>query len=476
MSFCVAVQSAIFYIASCTPCHQARHHKRSIAKAKEAREAKDRIRAEYPDAYQHPDPFNTNPYWSEEIMMGPHIEKKEYKATRKNTSQRGLHSAGNDQVSTAGSTAAAGSPHLGSSPTVVAEDHTLSVTSTSISEDWNKKRYQREDEELWGHEFSRAGHRLMDAIKQAGSSAHRRIEASLGMEPKPVTDQDRATFYFAPKNPPVNDYHPPIVRQRPAHKDAHKWMLQPPPAAKVMEGKVPVSRTGSMASHLSRKTTTSESPALGRLVHERAMEAKLRNGESPSEHELIPSRSRPDSRRTNTGSTIHARQSWQSARSRSLSTASSDASEGRRRRKAKRRATLVATPDSETSEDDDVFYKLKSSDPNAKSTKVARRPKLRTITSSQASEECSTNNTTPLSPPGGGDSKTPRSAPASAPLGVIDGLPMPPPPSLQFSNQTSSSSSSKTTPTKTTADGTSSSSSPKLSPFTAARAKSEMPV
>ncbi|KAK7757149.1 hypothetical protein SLS62_000697 [Diatrype stigma] len=408
------------------------HHKRSIATAKEARAEKDRLKKEFPDAYRQPDPFNTNPYWSEEIMMGPHWtskkKEKEKMSNKSKTSERGLHSAGNDKASmTAGSTAAPGTPNPASA-TVVAEDGTLSQT-TSISEDWNKKRYQREDEELWGHEFSRAGHRMMAAIKQAGSSAHRRIEATLGMEPKPITDQDRAQFYaapkttyFAPKNPPVNDYHPPIVRQRPAHKDAHKWMLQPPPAAKVMEGKVPVSRTGSMASHLSRKTTTSDSPALGRKMHEKAMEAKLRNGESPSELQLTPSRSRPDSRK-NADSPY--RQSWQSARSNSVSMSSGSASEGRKKRKTKRKSRPVITLDSEASEDDEMFYKLKSTESNSKSTKVARRPNLKTIASSQGSED-STGTTIMTTPGQSSNSKTPRST--AAPFdNVIDGLPASPP-------------------------------------------------
>ncbi len=99
--------------------------------------------------------------------MGPHIEVRKYHS-RKNISRQGLNSAGNDSQTGTRNTATAGSMNPGSSPTVVPEDGTLSLT-TSVSEDWNKKRYQREDEELWGHEFSKAGHRLMDAIKQAGS-------------------------------------------------------------------------------------------------------------------------------------------------------------------------------------------------------------------------------------------------------------------------------------------------------------------
>lgn len=292
---------------------------------------KERTQAAYPGTYQQPDPFNTNPYWSEEIMMGPHIERKKYNGggnggNKTTSSQRNLTSAGQDSTSVGGSsigvnisTTANPDPALltnekgrrnltssgtdtstmvgGSSVGVsvlpsdivpsIAEEGKLSL-STTLSDDWNRKRYQREDEELWGDEWSRTGHKLMDAIKHAGASAGRLIDLSLGKDsPKPITDEDRHNFYFAPKNPPVNDYHPPIVRQSPAHKDAIQWMVQPPPSAKVMEGKVPVSRSASFMSHkshASRRTTASEGHGqdLGRIVHEKRVEAKLRSGVFPT--------------------------------------------------------------------------------------------------------------------------------------------------------------------------------------------------
>lgn len=426
MSFCVAIQSFVFYLASCTPCRQARYVKKSQARAKEERKEKERLRAEHPETYQHPDPFNTNPYWSEEILMGPHIEVRKYHS-RKNISRQGLNSAGNDSQTGTRNTATAGSMNPGSSPTVVPEDGTLSLT-TSVSEDWNKKRYQREDEELWGHEFSKAGHRLMDAIKQAGSSAHRRIEASLGMEPKHITEEDREEFYFAPKNPPVNDYHPPIVRQRPAHKDGHKWMLQPPPAAKIMEGKIPVSRNGSMASHMSRQTTASDNPTLGRQVHEKAMDAKPKNGEPSTELDSASPRSRPGSRKAK-------RRSWQSGGSSSRSGESSDASNDLAKRKMRRRSRPSMTPGGESSDEDDEFYQLKTTEPASKSPRAARRPNLQTITSSRTSD-----NDSPGTPPPtktAGDLQTPRSSATSPFEDILNVLPSSPEGSAQDNNTAS---------------------------------------
>ncbi|KXJ91784.1 hypothetical protein Micbo1qcDRAFT_57828 [Microdochium bolleyi] len=383
MSLPIAIQSVVFYVVSCTPYYNFRAHQRSKAQAKKERAEKTRIQGQYPEMYQHPDPFNTNPYWSEEIMIGPHIETRKYQSAAKNESQKRLASAGKDVNSVAGSSIHIGSAHIGSTPTVVPEHETLSL-STSYSDDWNRKRYQREDEELWGHDISRA-QRLMDAIKQAGSSAGRRIEASLGMEPREITEEDRREFYFAPKNPPVNDHHPPIVRQKPLHQDGHKWMLQPPPPAKVMEGKVPVSRTTSVASHLSRKTTSSDSPALSRRMHERVVEAKLKSGELPTDKDLVASRLSP----TN-GSRRSAALSSYTMRSRSFSIESSEISEGlvvptRNRTRRSKRTRPVATPNGESSDDAD-FFDLKPSDQLTANTKIARRPKLETVASSESCE------------------------------------------------------------------------------------------
>lgn len=384
MSFLVAVQSAIFYICACTPCAQAREHRQSKKQAVKDREEKQRIQAENPHLYPQPDPFNTNPYWAEEIMMGPSLPKKKSGPANKNTSQRALNSAGRESRSTTASSIAIGTSHTGSSPTVVPED-TESTLSTSISktwsDDWNKKRYQREDEELWGRELSEAGHRLMDAIKQAGSSAGRMLEA-LGKEPREVTDDDRRDFYATVKNPPVNDYHPPIVSQRPKNKDAAKWMLQPPPSAKVMEGKVPVSRSTSLASQASRRTMASNGPALGRKVQEKMIDAKLRSGELPREPELTASVRHISNRRRNTSSSRGGK-SQRSARSRSLSLESSDASDELKKQRRKPRARIPVTPGYDSSEDEDQLRG--SLDSLGVTTRAARRPKLQTIKGSQTS-------------------------------------------------------------------------------------------
>lgn len=411
MSFAIALQSAIFYVVACTPCAQAREHRQFQKQAKKARDEKTRMHAEMPELYRHPDPFNTNPYWTEEIMMGPRPPTKKNTAASKATSERALNSAGQESRSPNASSIAVGSSHLGSSPTVVPEDGewTSSITM-SYSNDWNKKRYQREDEELWGHEDSAwGGHKLMDAIKQAGSSAGRILEAKLGKEGKGVTEEERANFYAPVRNPPVNDYHPPVVSQRPTHKDGARWMCQPPPPAKVMEGKVPVTRSMSMASQASRRTIGStrtagstrtvtsartavsgrsppgEELGLGKLMHEKMVEKKLRQGEMASEAELQAALNRrPSTARRNTTSS-RGNKSQRSTRSRSQSGSSAEASgeEAKKRRKPRRKLNI--TPESDDS-DDEEFYRGNSHD-STSATHAAQRPKLQTIASSRANSK-----------------------------------------------------------------------------------------
>jgi hypothetical protein len=407
MSYLAAAQSALFYFLACTPCNQLHHEHKTRQRAKREREIKARIVMEQPHLYRHPDPFQTNPYWDEEIRMGPSLPKKRKGSDglTKSLSQRRLTAASRDgrpsigagssvvvSLSDMGSIASPRAstnpfnvPALGSDPTVVQEEDptspTLSKTvSISTSADWNLKRYQREDEELWGHESTWSGHKLMDAIKQAGSTAGRYMESKLGLE-KQVTDEDRYNFYFTPRNPPVNDYHPPVVSSKPAHKDALRWMLQPPPPAKVMEGKVPVTRSASMASAASRRTVgTRDAGSLGRLVGERAVEARIRRGETPLDDEL---RSNTTLARTRSRATLAARtHSRRTVRTSGSFTDSEDDAEepSHTRRRMSHRPLEV---ESETEDEGVCVSRSPPSLSNASlPTHAAQKPRLPTILSS----------------------------------------------------------------------------------------------
>ncbi|KAK4101652.1 hypothetical protein N658DRAFT_506842 [Parathielavia hyrcaniae] len=429
MSYLAAAQSALFYFLACTPCNQLQHQHKTRQQAKREREIKERIVMEQPHLYRHPDPYQTNPYWGEEIRMGPSLPKKRKGSDgfSKSLSQRRLTAASRDgrpsigagssvvasSMSEMGSLASPRSstnpvavPGTASGPTVVADEEdptspTLSKTiSISTSADWNVKRYQREDEELWGEDSTWSGHKLMDVIKQAGSTAGRYMEFKLGLE-KQVTDEDRYNFYFTPRNPPVNDYHPPVVSSKPAHKDALRWMLQPPPPAKVMEGKVPVTRSASMASAVSRRTiSTRDGGSLSRLVGERAVEARIRRGETPLGDEL---RSNQSLARTRSRATLATRTySRRTVRTSGSSADSDDDHDDEPPRSARKRVGR-RPPEVESDTEDEAVY-VPRSPPSASSISLpahaAQKPRLPTILSSGYDDRGSSGveNSDPLPP------------------------------------------------------------------------------
>ncbi|KAF9879111.1 hypothetical protein CkaCkLH20_03344 [Colletotrichum karsti] len=381
MSLPVAIQSAIFYYLACTPCNEMKAFRKAKKKAKEEREVKRRIEMEQPGLYRHPDPFNTNPYWAEEMAMGPHLPKK---SATKNPSQRGLASAGRTSTAASfGNASTAAESCSPVSPTISAEK-----ARRMSGDGWNRTLYQREDEELWGHNLSGMGHKLMDNIVKAGNTAGRYVEEKLGRE-KNITDEDRENFYTTPRNPPVNEYHPPIVGSKPSRPDALKWMLQPPPPAKLMEGRVPVTRTQSTSTVGSRRTMASEDTPLDRLVRQKALEKKLRRQgdksreETPSESELIDSLigSRTRSRK----STVSSKGGVNRSRSLSLeSEVSSDGELVERRRRARARRIPI-TPE-ETSSDEDDYMQQRTWDSLGRAS-PPRRPKLETISSSRSNRQ-----------------------------------------------------------------------------------------
>jgi len=320
MSLDVALQSVAFYVLSCTTCTKIYHRHKAKQIAKRERAQKHALETEQPGLYHHPSPFNTNPYWDEEIMLGPGPPKRKGdKGGSKNTSSRALNTAG--QGSSVTSTDPA------SSETIVPSDQRIS------GEDWNRKRYQREDEELWGHEAPRASQRIRDAIAKAESSVGstlRAIEGRLSKSGPSNREEERSPYYVA-RNPPVNDLHPPVVSTQPTSKGATRWMLQPPPPAKVMEGKERANRSRSASRGSSRLGV--DGTNLSRQVTGRAVEEKLRRGETPSDLQLRPLSSRPGSISKNVfPGTPH---SQVRSRGRSYSLDSSGSSDGGIRRKRK---------------------------------------------------------------------------------------------------------------------------------------------
>ncbi|KAK0387576.1 hypothetical protein NLU13_3822 [Sarocladium strictum] len=374
MSLPIAFRSAVFYFVACTPCAKVRHRQKARDKAKKERLEKERLEKDQPDRYHHPSPFNTNPHWQEEIDLGPSLPKK---SASKNSSQRGLTSSCTDTSTQNGmsdhhSHAGGSRMHVGDGTVTTGDED----EDGKLSDDWNRRRgYQREDEELWGQW---SGNKIMDAFSKAKDSAGRLIDATLGIDKEmtEVSEQARRDFYFSPKNPPVNDYHPPVVSSKAPVKDAHRWMLQPPPPAKVMEGKVPVNRAVSSGSKSSGRTLVGEEVQLGRLVHEKLVKERLKKDTSPTESELIDSLF-----------VTRSNGSLSFQRSRSFSLDGSEESlehtlEWNRRSRLRPVAAPPKFSDDEEDTENIAALRPQSSANPTTTTRAAQRPKLETISSS----------------------------------------------------------------------------------------------
>ena len=158
----------------------------------------------------------------------------------------------------------------GDTTLAIESENGTDMESSENGEGWNKRRYQRSDEILWGVDIGDSDHTGDTSdISRAGTAA--------------------SGYSYTARNPAVNDLHPPVVSTQPTHKNEIKWMLQPPPSAKVMEGKERASRSrsGSGGSHGSSKRGA-DTASLGKQIGERIVEGKVRRGESPSIGQVPP--------------------------------------------------------------------------------------------------------------------------------------------------------------------------------------------
>ncbi|KAI4214463.1 MAG: hypothetical protein LQ351_002880 [Letrouitia transgressa] len=216
--------------------------------------------------YRHPSPNSTNFYWEEEIVLGPGPPKRKRDREKRANNQvedRGLVSMSTGSRSGTGSSA---DTVVGSGSGFGAGMETIEEQASRRSgEGWNLQRYQREDELLWGFDSCDDGE---------------------------VHQGDR---YYIARNPGINDLHPPIVSTQPTHKSQMQWMLQPPPSAKVMEGKERANRSRSGSGGSSRR---SAEPALGKQIGERMMEEKRRKARAAGDPS--PAMSRVSTRESNT--------------------------------------------------------------------------------------------------------------------------------------------------------------------------------
>ena len=177
------------------------------------------LEIEQPGLYRHPSPFATNPFWEEEITLGPGPPPRRAKKKAKDSLKRGTTSASMESARGSTSNSDGETDDLDKS---MHGDRRHSLNPKH----WNFRRYQREDEALWGQSFDRES-------GATGTHASGRDLSRSNTDPKYSRTE---TMYIA-RNPPVNDLHPPVVSTPSSNLNETRWMLQPPPPAKVMSGK-----------------------------------------------------------------------------------------------------------------------------------------------------------------------------------------------------------------------------------------------
>lgn len=221
-------QSAAFYYLSCTPWFSYLNERKREKERNQARAAKTGEDVEI-GRYVHPLPSDTNPHWHEEMMMGPGLKRgRPSKDKAKSESTKRLNTGGQDS-----------SVGENSMVTFSSIDDGLEDIDV-VNNGWNKKKYDRPDEFLWGSDDPNCGSYASLSSRAAN---------------KPLVSGDGA-YYNAP-NPAVSELHPPVISNRPNHASQALWMTQPPPPAKIMEGKERADRSRSVsnASHGSARGT-----------------------------------------------------------------------------------------------------------------------------------------------------------------------------------------------------------------------------
>lgn len=214
-------QSAVFYYASCTPCAAAadqNKRKKEAIRSQREKEKSSALVTDQPRPVPQPTAFSTNPGWKEEIALGPGPPARRH---RPNNNRTG------------GPRPSVTSPSL--SAESLEDESPQKKEKGGLGERWNWMRYQREDEPLWGDELR-------------GSS--------VGISGSGKTNTGNSSKYYVARAPPVNDLHPPIV-SGPTSRAETRWMLQPPPSARVMAGKERFDPSSSRGSQGTRRNGSS---------------------------------------------------------------------------------------------------------------------------------------------------------------------------------------------------------------------------
>ncbi|KAL4886435.1 hypothetical protein BJY04DRAFT_177700 [Aspergillus karnatakaensis] len=204
-------QSAVFYYVTCTPCDEALNRRKirndAVRSRQREKQHSEAVVTDQPRPFPQPMPFSTNPGWMEELALGPGPPKR-----------RGGRATAHHRVESwdTGALSTGSFQDLDISPTP--SQRMSKLGPKQLGDRFNRMlRYQREDEPLWGEEVEVKG-------------------SSVGMPGQGKVDARAPSKYYIPRVPPVNDLHPPIV-SGPKSRAETRWMLQPPPSARVMSGK-----------------------------------------------------------------------------------------------------------------------------------------------------------------------------------------------------------------------------------------------
>lgn len=281
-------QSAVFYYISCAPCTKVldqRRKKQNAARARAEKAAKKAAQARLVEdgtaaepEYDHPLPSSTNPFWEDDIKMGPgppsrrrHRQaatdargkekgRESKEKTRKSGSMEMVQTA---PVVTAGSGDGSETKSGSLTKDIISNTsnnaldsihpNATEVPQTPPDTNWNRQRYQREDEPLWGLDgYDHNPPTVETGVSLSRNSSSRR--------------RGQQSYYYA-RNPAVNDLHPPVVSTAPRSRLETQWMLQPPPRAKVIEGKEKATRDRSET--ISTRSSRANSQHTGRNTSKR---------------------------------------------------------------------------------------------------------------------------------------------------------------------------------------------------------------
>jgi hypothetical protein len=275
MWFWRGTQSAIFYYVSLSPCFEHNHKRKRRKEAERSRKERAELELSQPGLIHQPVPFQTNQHWAEEIQAGPGPPRgwrrhslddgaKRVRSDRKTGKRRkksvfapvgpGLPNETNAPNNASSETATPKSEGLaprlsrrassaGAASTLDALRDTIKSTM-ALPDTWNWKRYEREDETLFG--INDRISRIWDRATQHGrqTSIDRGQPLTPGRRRAATVDSDDHSWLYA-RNPGVNDLHPPTVSQLPRTKREVAWMMQPAPSRAVMEGKIrPATESG----------------------------------------------------------------------------------------------------------------------------------------------------------------------------------------------------------------------------------------